>query len=530
MDALARAAVAGTSREAPPASELPTDALFENVAGMSPERRLLLQAGARAVYRAAGRRAETGVEAPQPAPEEALPACSAKAAELVRDLLTRPQDPQDRTYWFLLMEALERLQAAKLRLPADLLPVALDGHRPRKLLFPILGERGRWIAGLNPAWHWVEELDPSGNEETIWEEGTLPQRLDVLERVRRQEPARGRIWLAGVWLQEKAETRSKMIAILETGLSKDDEPFLEQALDDKSKGVRITAARLLSRLPASAYAARAVARADTILVAYEKPSGFGLSRRARAGGLTVEPPSVEDEGWRRDLRGGETLRSRDSLRRWVGEKAERIMQALSLVPPRHWEEKFGVEPADLISAAASNDWEAVVLAGWSTAASRCGDRRWALSLWERCYEIPEERGIAWSFARRLAPLLPQVRVAENLRGLHRNEDMPRRMAQTLGGVLTPWDETLSRSYREAVEKRFRTLSFAAHENPYMWWETLRDAATRLATAHLGPLDLGLPEEPRAGQSPTLLADWRRELRRFEETLELRRRIVKEIPL
>jgi len=203
------------------------------------------------------------------------------------------------------------------------------------------------------------------------------------------------------------------------------------------------------------------------------------------------------------------------------------------VPPRHWEEKFGAEPADLISAAASNDWEAVVLAGWSTAASRCEDRRWALPLWERCCEIPEEpeeRGIAWSSARRLAPLLPQARVAENLRGLHRNEDMPRRMAQTLGGVLTPWDETLSRSYREAVEKRFRTLSFASHENPYMWWETLRDAATRLSTAHLEPLDIGLPEEPRAGRSPTLLADWRRELEKFEETLELRRRIVKEIPL
>src|SRR5215207_2123584 len=94
----------------------------------------------------------------------------------------------------------------------------------------------------------------------------------------------------------------------ETGLSGDDEPFLERALDDKSKGVRTTAARLLSRLPTSAYATRAVARADTILVAYQRPSGFGLSRRARSGGLTVEPPSVEDEGWKRDLRGGQVLR------------------------------------------------------------------------------------------------------------------------------------------------------------------------------------------------------------------------------
>jgi hypothetical protein len=362
MDALTRAAITGTSREAPPASGLPTDNLLRSAEGNSPERDLLLRAGMYAVYRAAGRRAETGVELPQPAPWETLPACSARAAELVGDLLTRPHDPQDDTNWSLLKETLERLRRAGLRLPASLLPVALDGNRPRKLLLPVLGERGRWISSLNPAWRWVHEMDASGDEGTIWEEGALPQRLAVLERVRRREPACGREWLAGVWRQEKADTRNEMIAKLETGLSGDDEPFLERALDDKSKGVRTTAARLLSRLPTSAYATRAVARADTILVAYQRPSGFGLSRRARSGGLTVEPPSVEDEGWKRDLRGGQVPRSRDSLRRWVGAKAERIMQALSVVPPSHWEEKFGAEPVDLISAAASSNWEGRCLA------------------------------------------------------------------------------------------------------------------------------------------------------------------------
>jgi hypothetical protein len=46
----------------------------------------------------------------------------------------------------------------------------------------------------------------------------------------------------------------------------------------------------------------------------------------------------------------------------VGAKAERIMQALSVVPPSHWEEKFGAEPVDLISAAASSNWEGRCLA------------------------------------------------------------------------------------------------------------------------------------------------------------------------
>ena len=212
MDALTRAAITGTSREAPPASGLPTDNLLRSAEGNSPERDLLLRAGMYAVYRAAGRRAETGVELPQPAPWETLPACSARAAELVGDLLRRPHDPQDDTNWSLLKETLERLRRAGLRLPASLLPVALDGKRPRKLLLPVLGERGRWISSLNPAWRWVHEMDASGDEGTIWEEGALPQRLAVLERVRRREPACGREWLAGVWRQEKAETRNEMIA------------------------------------------------------------------------------------------------------------------------------------------------------------------------------------------------------------------------------------------------------------------------------------------------------------------------------
>ena len=80
MDALTRAAITGTSREAPPATALPTDDLIGSAMGTSPERDLLLRAGLRAVYRAASRKAETGVEAPLPVPEETLLACSVKAA------------------------------------------------------------------------------------------------------------------------------------------------------------------------------------------------------------------------------------------------------------------------------------------------------------------------------------------------------------------------------------------------------------------------------------------------------------------
>jgi hypothetical protein len=79
-----------------------------------------------------------------------------------------------------------------------------------------------------------------------------------------------------------------------------------------------------------------------------------------------------------------------------------------------------------------------------------------------------------------------------------------------GGVLPPWDETLSLSYREAFEKRFRTLSFASHETPYMWWERsgmLPPVSPPLISNHwtsscrMNPEpDRALPSWPTGGES------------------------------
>jgi hypothetical protein len=183
MDALTRAAVAGTSRETPPASGLPTDGLLESAAGKSPERELLLRAGTRAVYRAAGLVAESGIDAPQPAPDETIPVCSAKAAELLGRLLV-----DQRTS--ILLEALERLRLAGLRLPHALLPGAMNVEEEmRPAVAAVLGERGRWLVRLNPEWAWA--VGDEGDLRDVWDEGALKERTSVLRRVRGRDPALG---------------------------------------------------------------------------------------------------------------------------------------------------------------------------------------------------------------------------------------------------------------------------------------------------------------------------------------------------
>lgn len=532
MDALTGAAVAGTSRETPPKGGFPTDGLFEDAAGMSPERELLLRAGARAVYRTAGRAPEQGVGSVRPAPEETMQTCSAKAAEIMHQLLAGQRDA-------ILHEALERLRLARLRLPHALLPEALDYGRKdlRPAVAAACGERGRWLAALNPDWRWAAAAGPHAETdyEMLWEEGALEERLAALRRVRRQDPVAGRRWVEGAWKEEKAEARAAMVAALEAGLSSRDEPFLEKALDDRSVKVREAAAALLVRFRDSAYAARAIARADAVLVRYE-PAAGGLQGMAAGllgegrGRLTVEPPEDVDREWRRDLPGG------DEPPRGVGRKAWRISRALAAASPDHWEERFGVGPVEVIGATRGSDWESAVLAGWCHAARLHGSRGWALPLWERCFRISDDLvgRLTWEAALSLAPMLPQEEFSVALPELLFGEavEMPLRLSATLRVFPSPWRSDLSDAYLESLRKRlrgFEEYGQARGEDP--WLLTLPHAMISLSPESLDEAT-GLKDllGRWAGKGNQLMLQWEKELTRFEETLELRRKLVKEIPL
>ncbi|WP_394827657.1 DUF5691 domain-containing protein [Pendulispora albinea] len=151
MDALTRWAVAGTSRQ----TELTGDAdpLAERIVGAldAPlEHRMLLAAGARAVAETAGARALESHHPFPPAEAESRPACSAKAARLLETIL-RGQHKE------LLLEALVLLDRAGQRLPHALLPRALNARSEahRAATRRVMGQRGIWLARMNPAWEWA---------------------------------------------------------------------------------------------------------------------------------------------------------------------------------------------------------------------------------------------------------------------------------------------------------------------------------------------------------------------------------------
>ena len=524
MDALTRAAVAGTSRETPPVSGLPTDDLFAGVAGTSPDRDLLLRAGARAVYRPAGLVAESGIGAPRPAPEESLPACSARAAELVRRLLVDRRNT-------ILLEALERLRLAGLRLPHAQLPGALnvDQEQLRPAVAAVLGERGRWLSRLNPEWAWT--VGDDGDLRAVWDEGSSKERTSVLRRVRQRDPALGREWLSETWRQEKADARSAMLEAFAENLSPEDEPFLESSLGDRSVKVRAVAADLLARLPGSAYARRNAERADAIIAGYEPPS-TGFLARSRPAKLMVELPPVVDERWNRELPG------EASPPRKMGEKAWTVVRTLEVVPPVHWERRFGATSEELV-AAARGEWEAVLLAGWRRAVVRHGEESWAWPLWKRWHEAPETQydlTSTWELQRLLARMLPHMELGRFLR----SSGMSYELAYTFDALPGPWDEELSLLYLEELRKRVPQFFARNRDVNDPWLETTQSAAERIPPSCLDHASVPQPDEVltkrRFSDGQVLryeiqsLRYWRERLEKFEETLELRRKLVKEIPL
>ncbi len=131
------------------------------------------------------------------------------------------------------------------RPPHDRLPALLDAARARTdLRGPVLafgGARARWLARLNPDWHFALRHTGDGSRPAVsapdeaaagrlWEEGLFAERVALLSGLRMRDPAAARALLAGTWRTERAEDRLMFLDTLREGLSAADEDFLEQAL------------------------------------------------------------------------------------------------------------------------------------------------------------------------------------------------------------------------------------------------------------------------------------------------------------
>jgi hypothetical protein len=348
-------------------------ALLEQLDRAEKERSALRAAALLAGYRRAGFPLRADDSPPPAAEPEDRPRCRPEAAQDLARMLQgefREALPE----WLTLAAQLGR------RVPEECLPDLLELGRHhsdlRAAILPVLGRRGRWLAAQNPDWKYAlqftlfeeetpEEAPDAAGIERRWQIGIRGTRAGLLAHLRRSDPAQGRALVESTWQQDAPEERAAFVKAFTDGLTMDDEPFLESALDDKRREVRREAAELLARLPESRLCLRMIARARPLLRL--------VRPLLKADILEVTLPEACDKALIRD--GIEPKPPQGT-----GEKSWWLLQIVALTPLASWTRQFGKTPAEIVDANRAKEWRDTLLDAWTWATRRQRDPEWAEAL------------------------------------------------------------------------------------------------------------------------------------------------------
>lgn len=458
-ESVLKTAILGTSRQSfeaikskAEAIQDPASSLIAQLEPSEQEASVLSAAAILVLYgRAGGIAMPAGETRLQPCPADERPHCSAAASTRLAGLLEQSQSP-------LLAEWLQAAADCAVRVPEEYLPNVLDAGKRQSELRPlinaVLGHRGHWLAAQNPAWSFGEAVsDEQTQSDEIWQVGSKAQRLSFLKYYREHDAAKARELLTMTWTQEPSVERSEFLATFATGLSMADEEFLENALDDKRKEVRQTAAGLLAQLPESCLVARTFERLKSILKISAAGKLKGLLGRGVK--IEIELPKEFDKAMARD--GVEE--------KWYGggkkgQKAGWVQQMLEMVPPESWEREWNLGPRDIISAAGTSEWKEVLLQGFAQSATRHKATAWLETLIE---EVDYERHLL--DARALSSLpgetLERFVMAHLKTGLLKRS-VDSRLTTILQYHQAPWSLEFSRALLNAAREEMKNSDAQQH--------------------------------------------------------------------
>ncbi|MFF7368159.1 DUF5691 domain-containing protein [Streptomyces tricolor] len=493
---------------------------------------LLDAAAVATVRRRAGLRPARAARRPERAPADPRPPLPAAAARRLATLLAdrsgggsggRRGSSPDLTE--LLPQWLAAANAHGYAAPPQALPALLDAARGRTDLRPaalaFAGPRALWLARLNPDWRFALRAAPGGGAtlpdpedaeavRRLWREGLFAERAALLGALRARTPEWGRELLASTWATERAEDRLMFLDSLRTGLSEADEPFLEQALGDRSRNVRATAAELLSALPGSALAARMAVRATACVA---------LDRTGDAPAIVVEAPLECDPGMERDGVVATPPAGRGERSWWLG-------QLVEAAPLGTWRGRLGGRTAEeIVALPVADGWQGELHAAWCRAAVRQRDAAWSRALLGSP-SAPEAGGPgAVSLAERaklLAALDPAERAAW-VAGFIATHGLSEAF-QLLGVCAVPWAPALGQAVVDA-------LNIARDAGSYPWSFS---GVMGLAERCLDPADavrlealLAIPDE-REDAAPGAGGYWAEAFQRLVTTLRLRAAMTREL--
>ncbi|MGE5830431.1 MAG: DUF5691 domain-containing protein [Micromonosporaceae bacterium] len=429
---------------------------------------LLDAAAVHSVYRRAGRMPAIDLPAPASAPAEVAAVVSAAAGERLATFVDPNLGADATIRTALLAEWLDLAARAGRRVPPELLPELLELGRRHRELRPLIvaagGARLAWFGAQNPEWTYILITpDATGStDETHWLEGTRGQRVGYLTAVRAADPDGARDRLGAEWPSLSPDERAELLPVLATGLGPGDEEFLEGALDDRRREVRVTAAELLAALPGSAYRVRMAQRAHACV-------------RVRAGRLLVRPPVECDPAMRRD---GIVPKAPTG----AGERAWWLEQVLARAPLDTWATD---DPASFLRCSIEDGWEVIVLRGLARAAATQRDPAWSAALLDvlepRVAADPQPRVSSPASVQRwpIADLYPALTAEERARRAaaalgDENARLGRLVEHVLEHCPAPWPDALARAVLTGLPVHARRPRM-----PYDLYRVSRIAALRM---------------------------------------------------
>ena len=429
---LRTAALVGTARREvpdPPAAL----GVVRHSAEVPREARLLEGAALADVVLRAGRTpGRAGTPLP-PAPAETRPEAGGAAGQLLTLLLTQP--PMSRSVRDdLLVEWLRAAESAGRRVPPALLPPLLTHAASRSAVASALagttGERGRWLAALNPDWTAAVPDSPAGSATdtlpadwaSTWQTLPTTEAVAAFGQARLVDPAAARELLEAEWDSLAARLRSECTRLLTVGISAADEPLLERALDDRSKTVRESAWRALDQLPSSARGHRMAERLRSLLHVR------GALRRS----LEVDVPDDPDEAGIRD---GLVIDAGGGVR----PRTQWLATIIHGAPLSTWTDVSGRSPSTTVAMLRQ---DAQTLAAITSTVVRRGDGEWAAALVRHGVDAP-----------RLLPLLPTSERSELLRAGLGKGPVSHEVREAMHREPRPWDVDLGRAVLHAVTRR-----------------------------------------------------------------------------
>lgn len=471
FDALVQVALLGTERQPPPeaiSSSTPLGQLQQDSLSPNREQTLLSLAALTSIHERIGSLPPHDDRyAPSRAPSESAPRASDHAGMFLQRLL---RGDFSGIATELIFEWLQVAATTKQLVPAHLLPPLLDvGAEKLELrgsFDATVGERGRWLAKQNPRWNYLHGA--VAPDESKWETGELAERLAVIQEMRRADPIRARELLEYTWKEEPPEERAAFIQKLAIGLVSSDEKFLENALADKRKEVRTTAAILLARIPGSEYLSRLISRA-TPLLRFAPPEKTIL-RKQKPARIEVQLPSTDDKSLRADALEAKAPKG-------VGEKVWIVIQLLQLIPLPTWTQAWNTDPVSIVNAESEHKNE--LNRAWISAAIQQKDSAWADALFPLALASNDER-----LADLLNVLTPES-TERHLQGLFevKNEERRQLLASLLERVTHIWSTSFSRKVLDwlrnitALESNdWQTRNQLIQFVPRLAPETLRECA------------------------------------------------------